>query len=172
MRGHFETEHKWLIRMPDVRRLSREPGCIRWDIVQTYLASPNGVTERVRSIGQDGQTRYVHTVKRRVSVLTSTEDERDLSPEEYAALLERADPARRAVEKTRYRIPWKGRLLEIDIYPFWEDRAILEIEVDEESESVSWPEWLEVVREVTGDGRYRNARLAAAVPMDDISGDT
>ena len=168
MRGHHEIEHKWLIRMPDERALAERDGCVRWEIVQTYLLSDKGVTERVRSIRQDGRMKYVHTVKKRISTLTSDEDERTVSPGEYESLLQRADPGRRPVAKTRYRIPWGEHLLEIDIYPFWTDRAILEIEVSDERESIVLPEWLQVIREVTQDLRYRNARLALSVPMDAV----
>ena len=50
--------------------------------------------------------------------------------------------------------------MEIDIYPFWDDRAVAEVEVGSEDEVVHLPDCIRVIREVTEDGRYKNASLA------------
>ena len=91
-----------------------------------------------------------------------------ISGEEYAEFLVQADPELTPIVKTRYRIPFGGQVLEFDIYPFWTDRAVLEIELDSEEEAPRIPEWVRVIREVTSDFRYKNVRLAAEVPMDEI----
>ena len=49
-------------------------------------------------------------------------------------LLARADPARRSVEKTRWRIPYAGHILEIDVFPFWRRQAFCEAELTREDE--------------------------------------
>ena len=46
------------------------------------------------------------------------------------------------------------------MYPFWKDRAILEIELADENEKIDFPEGIRVIREVTDDERYKNASLA------------
>lgn len=51
-------------------------------------------------------------------------------------------------------------MLEIDLFPFWKDRAFCEVELAREEETVNLPPWLEVIREVTDDPRYTNASLA------------
>ena len=168
MNGTYEIEHKYLIRMPDIEMLAGLPGCVRWKIHQTYLSSEKGVTERVRSIDQDGSMSWWHTTKKRISALTSDEAEVGIAREEYDRLLNRADPGRQTIVKTRYRIPFRGQLLEVDVYPFWKDRAILEVEVSDEKQAVLFPEWLQVIREVTADKRYKNAHLAKNIPMDPI----
>ena len=45
---------------------------------------------------------------------------------------------------------------------------ILEIELDSEAEAARVPDWVEVICDVTADPRYKNVRLAAQVPFDDI----
>lgn len=49
---------------------------------------------------------------------------------------------------------------EIDIYPFWMDKAIMEIELSEPNEEIRFPEMINVVREVTEDNQYKNSSLA------------
>ena len=96
------------------------------------------------------------------------EDEAEISPEEYRRYLTEADPGRRTVEKTRYRIPFEGHMLEIDVYPFWSDRAILEVELEAETEHAALPDYISVIRDVTADPAYKNWALARHIPMEEI----
>ena len=49
---------------------------------------------------------------------------------------------------------------EIDVYPFWNDKAIAEIELSDENASVEFPPKIKVIKEVTEDEAYKNASLA------------
>lgn len=163
----LEIERKYLIRMPDEAVLAAMPGCETWDVVQTYLMDgPDGSTHRVRSIITNGETHYIHTVKRPLSQLSHEEWEVEVERAEYEALLREANPALNAVIKRRYRIPFAGQLLEIDVYDFWQDRATLEIELTSEEQEVTLPDWLCIVRELTGERAYKNRFLAESVPME------
>ena len=74
----------------------------------------------------------------------------------------------RTVKKTRYLVPFEGHTLEIDVFPFWHDRAFCECELQSEDEPLPLPDWLHVYREVTADPRYTNRALARAVPDDTL----
>lgn len=162
----MEIERKYLIRMPDQARLARDASEV-WDIVQTYLRDgADGATRRVRRILCGGDARYVFTQKHFVSAMSNREEEAEVSEAAYARLLQEANPALKPIEKRRYRIPYAGQLLEVDLYSFWTDRATLEIELADEAQPVKIPEWIEIVREVTEDRRYKNRSLAAHVPME------
>jgi len=126
----------------------------------------DGSTHRVRSIRTGGEIHYIHTIKRPLSQLSHAEWEAEVPKEEYEALLRQANPLLRPIVKRRYRIPHEGQLLEIDIYDFWQDRATLEIELSSEEGAVSIPDWLNVVRELTGERAYKNRFLAEHVPME------
>ena len=65
-------------------------------------------------------------------------------------------------------LPYRGKLLEVDLYPFWQDRAILEVELASEDETFALPDYLTVITEVTGDRRYKNVQLARSVPYDEL----
>ena len=167
--AHLEIERKYLIRYPDLSLLSSLPGRQVWEITQTYLNDgEGGQTRRVRRVICDGETRYFRTFKRRVSALSADEDEAELTPEEYKAHLHQADRSRVPVIKTRYRIPHRGHVVEIDVFPFWKDRALMEIELASEDESADIPDYVQIIREVSGEKAYKNRQLARRVPMEDI----
>jgi len=156
----LEIERKFLIEYPDMAALCAMPGAVCAQIVQTYLLAPDGDEIRVRARTQDGCTRYVKTLKRRIDDVKRIEIEEEIPPQTYLALLKQADSARRPIEKTRCCLPFAGHLIEIDVYPFWNDRAIAEVELHDEHETVLLPDCIRVIREVTGDIAYTNAALA------------
>lgn len=156
----LEIERKFLIQYPDLALLESLPNCRKVDIMQTYLRDPDSEETRVRQRGYDGSYIYFKTVKRRISDVKRVEIEERLSKEEYLALLMEADPDYRPIHKTRYCLTWQSQYFEIDVYPFWKDQAILEIELSQEDTPVVFPEFLQVIREVTGDPSYKNRALA------------
>ena len=159
----LEIERKFLIGYPDLNILERYP---KSDIAQTYLKTNDGMTTRVRKRTSEGVTKYIFTEKKRVTDVTCIENERELSAEEYEVLLKLADPERRTVYKTRYCVPYGGRVVEVDVYPFWSDRAIAEVEMESEDEAVSLPDFIRVIRDVTAEKQYKNAAIAKKIPDD------
>lgn len=156
----LEIERKYLIRRPDISWLENEPKCQRVEIIQTYLKAEDGAERRVRQRGMDGDYIYTETVKRSVTGLKRVEVERRLTKDEYLQLLMEADSDTRPIRKTRYCLTHENQYFEIDIYPFWQDQAILEIELSGEDDPVQIPEVFEVIREVTDDPAFKNAALA------------
>ena len=161
---HYEIERKYLITMPDIAVLKAQNGVEIVQIRQDYLSGTPGGRLRAATTAQG--TVYIHTVKQRLTDATRIEQERLISFAEYQTLLRDRDPALRTIEKTRYRIPFRGLVAEVDLFPFWQDRAVVEFELENETQQPQMPDWLHVVREVTHDRRYTNLALAREVPMD------
>ena len=164
----LEIERKFLIRMPRAERLCRE-STRRIEIRQVYLH--RGAAEgsrRVRRSRTEGDERWYFTEKIHLTDRKRIEREREISPEEAQTLLLQADEKLHAIEKTRWCVPYAGHTLEIDIFPFWADRAFLEAELSAEDEELRLPDWVEVIREVTEDRRYTNLALAAEIPEETI----
>ena len=157
----LEIERKFLIEMPDRAFLRTLPGCRVLSIEQTYLTKDSEFRARVRKTVCDGITVYTHTAKKALSEATRVELEREIGREEYEAFLLQRDPKRRTIEKTRFAFPFGGHTVEIDIYPFWTEQAILEIELGSEDEEAPLPSFIRLIREVTEDRAYTNAALAA-----------
>lgn len=136
-------------------------------ITQTYLRNDDGLAERVRRRevrDADGtRLQLTHTSKRAVSSGVVEEDEDEVDEAGYAALLERADPERVPVVKTRWVVPWAEHLLEVDAFTSPAGLWMLEVElatVDGLGAALDLPPWIHVVAEVTGDPAYANWNLA------------
>ena len=156
----LEIERKYLIQYPDTRVLADLPGVHMSTIVQTYLDGDTHPHARVRARTENGHTVYTHTVKTPVSALTRVEDEHEITFEEYEALLSHADQGSATIYKTRYNLPFEGFVFEIDIYPFWDHVAVMEIELPSEDKAFVFPEGIKVIREITDDKAFSNRSLA------------
>jgi CYTH domain-containing protein len=115
---------------------------------------------RVRQRGEDGHYIYLKTVKRRISGLKRIEIETRITQDEYLSLLMDADTTKRQIRKTRYCMMYENQYFEIDVYPFWTDQAIMEIELSNENDEIRFPKHIKVIKEVTDDDSYKNASLA------------
>ena len=104
-------------------------------------------------------------MKKPIDGMTRAEVERHLTQKEYLKRLQDADPAKRTIRKTRYRFMYEGQNFEIDLFPFWQDRALCEVQVPDAAVPVALPPELTVLREVTDDPAYQNAALAETVPV-------
>ena len=156
----YEIERKFLIEYPDLKWLESQPNCQRIEIIQTYLKADNDEEVRVRQRGIDGNYIYFQTIKRMVNNLKRVEIEKRLSQGEYLRMLMNADTTMRQIRKDRYCLTYDNQYFEIDVYPFWDDKAIVEIELNDENAKIRFPKQLKVIREVTDDESYKNASLA------------
>ena len=156
----LEIERKFLIEYPDISWLESSENCQKVEIIQTYLNSENDDEVRVRQRGSNGNYIYIKTIKRKVDSLKRIEIEKRISKDEYLQLLMEADTGCRQIRKNRYCLVSDSQYFEIDVYPFWEDKAILEIELSDENSTVRFPEKIKVIKEVTDDDNYKNASLA------------
>ena len=160
----LEIERKFLIEYPDLQELRRLSNGNFSDISQTYLVGEKGTSERVRARTRDGVTVYTHNTKIKLSAMKRIELEDEVSEEEYNRLLERADKKCRTIEKVRYCVEYGGFEFEIDVFPFWHDKAFMEVEMPSEDTKVDLPDFVKIIREVTDDNRYTNHALAIELP--------
>jgi len=146
-----EIERKFLVKwLPDKIKRSR-----RYLIAQGYLATePGGRHVRLRKKGKTASPTFkvgrgAHREEREIK----------LSPKQFAALW----PATvgRRLYKLRYEMPWKNFLIEIDIYRRkHKGLVVTEVEFPDRTACRKFkaPAWFG--REVTGNKRYSNVRLA------------
>lgn len=161
-----EIERKFLIRYPDIQWLESQPNCQKIDIIQTYLNSGKDEEIRVRQRGLNGNYLYFRTTKKKISDTRRIESERRLTKEEYLKALMDADTSKHQIRKTRYCLMYENQYFEIDIYPFWQNQAILEIELNDENAPILFPEEISLIKEVTADNTYKNASLAKEIPTE------
>lgn len=167
----LEIERKFLIEYPDLKALDEDPFCHRVEISQTYLEDSKG-SFRVRKRGENGDYLYFLTRKKKISGITRTETEVRINGQEYSDLMRSAKPPLKTIEKHRYCRIYKNRYFEIDVFPFWKDRALMEIELKSEDEEYELPGDIKVIREVSSEKKYTNKSIAeklAAGSSDGIS---
>ena len=156
----METRRKYLIARPDPAMLDTRPNCQRVEITQAYLRSEiPGETIRIRQRGRDGSYVYFKTRKRRLDGKRIEMEER-LTRHEFRELLMQADPEYRTIRKDRWCLSENGLYYNIDLYPGWNDRALLEVELYSAGDEVRFPEGIEVIREVTGEKEFTNPCIA------------
>ena len=84
----------------------------------------------------------------------------EISISAESAILMDADTAKKQIRKTRYCLTYQNQYFEIDLYPFWKDKAIMEIELSDENAKIDFPDFIKVIKEVTDDDAYKNSSLA------------
>ena len=156
----YEIERKFLIEMPDIEYLESLPNCEKVKIVQTYLNSSDDEEIRIRQRGNNGSYTYSKTRKINVDSMKRIEIETRLTQEEYINELLNADPTRGQIIKERYCLCYKNQYFEIDIYPFWDDKAIAEIELISEDQKIELPDFINVIDEVTDNNNFKNFEIA------------
>lgn len=156
----LEIERKFLITYPSLETIYSFENVRKKDICQTYLLSAKDINERVRRSTENGKTVYSHTKKTFLTGISRNESEEKIDEKTYTDLLMNADPDSAPLFKTRYCIPYKDHILEIDIYPFWDDKAVLEIELRSEDEPFDVPTQFHVIKEISGSKKYSNIQLA------------
>ena len=156
----FEIERKFLIEYPDVAWLESLPNCERVDIEQYYLRSDEHRELRIRKRGTRDWNTFYLTEKEIDGTKKHLIRRQRISLREYENLLSQADPSCRKIKKTRYCLTYEGQYFEIDVYPCWDDKAIIQIEMSGENDPISFPPEIKVIREVTNDPHYRNSMIA------------
>lgn len=163
-----EIERKFLIKKPTTEQVEAL-GCMsRTNIIQTYLKSDNPDTERrVRQRGteKDGYSFY-YTEKTDIGYGERIEKEDRITKDEYVAHLASADTSLHQIAKTRNCFVYDNQYFEMDTYPFSDEYAVLEVEVNDIKEPVNLPP-LTIVREVTGEVAYSNHELAKTQRLDE-----
>lgn len=168
MQEPLEIERKFLIYRPATALLDAMDG-EKWEIRQVYLTgTPEQGSRRVRRVRCEGEERWYYSEKVRLTDMTRIEREREITPEEAQEYLREADGEKRPIEKTRWRIPYGGRTLEIDLFPFWEHQAFCEVELPDEEAEFALPDWVRVHREVSAEKRYNNNNLAREIPEEEV----
>lgn len=149
--NNLEIERKFLVTGP-----FKDKAYDATRIQQGYIASGRGRTVRVRVRGDKG---YL-TIKgpSNLAGLARFEWEKEISVSDAHELMRICEPG--IIDKTRYLVksPDGRHVWEVDeFYGENEGLVMAEIELDDENESYSKPDF--IGREVTGDRRFYNSHL-------------
>lgn len=170
----LEIEYKFLIEMPDLKKLKEMPDYREKKLTQMYLSLPHGFGAfgsrcRIRKIEENGKVTFVKTFKRDIPsdsdsvALTRVEIEDEITEGEYLSLSRFIRQGTAPVEKKRITFSYENHTLEVDIFPFWQDKAFLEIEVENKDALPPIPDFIKVIKDVSLDKDYRNSALAVRI---------
>lgn len=162
---HFEIERKFLIEYPDLGVLNKMKTCRRIPITQAYLTTPDEGYFRIRKRGEGKNAVYIKTVKIKISDLKRIEIENYISEKEYKEHMNKKEYITGLISKDRYCIVWNNSYYELDVYPFWNDKATIEIELLSENQPYKLPDFIKLIREVTFEKEFRNFALAQKYGM-------
>ena len=144
-----EIERKFLVKPRNWRELG--PGL---KIRQGYLSTAIERTVRVRTYGDHG---YV-TIKGKTSGISRDEYEYEIPFADATEILDHLC-LKSLIEKTRYRIPFKGNIFEVDEFTGANSGlTVAEVELKSADEKLELPDWID--RDVSHDPRYFNSSLA------------
>ncbi len=161
--NNLEIEKKFLIEIPNITVLQTKQGYSRTEISQTYINDEkSNLNGRVRKRGSNGNYVYTKTFKQDITSVTRIEIEREISEVEYNRLLLNRKDGYNTIVKDRITFTYNGRVFEIDIYPFWSDKAIMEVELDNEADAdaIKLPPFIKILKDVTDDKTFRNSYIA------------
>ena len=162
----IEIERKYLILFPDVDAMRELPGFSKSNITQIYLNSQTGVTHRVRSRTTDGVTVYTENTKIRIDKISCIETENEISEDRFMTLRENIRVGSHPLTKTRYLFSYMERTIEIDVYPQWKNAAVMEIELPDKNTIPHIPDFIKIIREVTGEAEYSNSNMSHRFPKE------
>ena len=144
-----EIERKFLVKPRNWSELG--PGL---KIRQGYLSATIERTVRVRAYGDRG---YI-TIKGKTSGISRDEYEYEIPFADATEILDHLC-LQPLIEKTRYRIPYKGHTFEVDEFNGANrGLTIAEAELKSVDEKIELPDWID--RDVSADPRYFNSSLA------------
>lgn len=159
-KNNLEIERKFLIEYPNFELIKYRS---KVEISQSYLIRVNpNVERRIRAWIQDNSAKYYYTEKMFLTGFTRQEVEREISKTEYDKLSLEIDSSIVTVEKVRYLLDYNHLTFEIDVYPFSKVLAIMEVELESETQQYTIPKDIKVLKEVTGIKEFGNIPLCTA----------
>ena len=158
-RNHLKLKENFLIEYPDIEFLNSIKTCRRILLHRhTSLLPRKDISESAK--GEGDKAVYIKTVKIKISDIKRIEIENYISKEQYDSYLAQRKYVTGVISKDRYCIVDNSTYCELDVYPFWNDRATIEIELLSEDQRYRLPKFVKLIREVSSEPDYRNLALA------------
>jgi CYTH domain-containing protein len=161
----IETERKYVILIPPREKVCQMPSFTESEITQIYLEDDKA-THRVRKRCYPDRTEYTENTKIRISALSSIEREGKITEQEFGELSRNIQRGTHPLSKTRMTFEYDGKTIELDRYAEWKSTCIMEIELKSEDEFPSLPDFITIIKEVTGERIYSNHSMAKCFPKE------
>lgn len=151
----FYIEKKYLINIPDISYLDKLGGCSKVKMTLTYLNNSSEQCDvKLLLRDEDGKKFYQKITKGNNKKSTIS-----ISAEEYIDELDNKMPDRNPIIKYRYSFIYHSVYYKIDIFED-KDFSILEVDLLNSHETVHFPSFIEVLKDISDDPNYKNYNLS------------
>lgn len=155
------AKRKYLVAMPDTGMLREKYGATGVEMMQSYLTCSNpNIERRIRQQKNGREYLYFYTEKRTGEDGSKWVTEKPISEKEYISYLMESDVNLHTVRKTKYRFYSSEHRVEIDVYPFSNEKAVMFVYGADGESAI--PTEIQILEEVTGKAEYKNRALAGS----------
>lgn len=150
------VEKKYLISMPDVEQLIKNKQCRKVHVKQHYIIDETRQEKEKIVLRRENNKNFYYKVVKKNKVKYSN----SITADKYINKLEDENKKFYHIHKDRYYYIFDSRCIKIDVFPFWKDKAILEVDVLNERENIKFPKFVHIIKDVTDNEAYKNYYLA------------
>ena len=157
-----EKYSKYLIEINDdvLDRFAKEANYTNAHIIQHYLISTNGNERRIRERHNGDDVLYTYSEAYYLSSNERIKVDRVLTKRQYSDYQREIDENLNVTDKMRYSFINDGLFYKIDVFDFDKTKGLLSIADTVEDKEVVIPEYITIIKDVTGDENYKNYFLA------------
>lgn len=150
------VEKKYLISMPDVEQLIKNKQCRKVHVKQHYIIDETRQEKEKIVLRRENNKNFYYKVVKKNKVKYSN----SITADKYINKLEDENKKFYHIHKDRYYYIFDSRCIKIDVFPFWKDKAILEVDVLNDRENIKFPKFVHIIEDVTDNEAYKNYYLA------------
>lgn len=150
------VEKKYLISMPDVEQLMKNKQCRKVHVKQHYIIDETRQEKEKIVLRRENNKNFYYKVVKKNKVKYSN----SITADKYINKLEDENKKFYHIHKDRYYYIFDSRCIKIDVFPFWKDKAILEVDVLNNRENIKFPKFVHIIEDVTDNEAYKNYYLA------------
>ena len=158
----IDTYKKYLIEMPDFKKIRSMNGYNVVEISRTYLMSTddNHHEKSVTKRTINGMNSFYYMERQHYKGFDRIDVERRIDKNEYRSILGDASNRLKELKKTRHCFTWEDKYYEIDVLPLWNEKAILKIQLTDKGSTFEVPSFLTTIKDVSDNPNYTSFSLA------------
>ena len=160
--GPVEKYSKYLIEVNDelLEKFKKEDNYLCSHIIQHYLTSDNGYERRIRARYIDDDVLYSYSEANYLSTNERIKVDRVLTERQYNDLKRQIDENLNVTDKMRYSFINNGLFYKLDVFDFDKTKGLISIADSNDGKKAALPDYIKVIKDVTGDENYKNYYLA------------
>lgn len=161
----IEYTKKMLVKLPNLNKLNYNR---KITIIQNYLYSDNpNIEKRIRQRIYGKNSSFYYTEKNTISDGNGRlKSERKITEREYLSLMSQIDTSYHQITKERYCFVYDNQYMNLDVFPFDKEKGLLEVSLKENDTTIEYPDFIEIIKEVTEDVKYNNISLAETLSFE------